>query len=25
MYLVGAPHPHKTDAQVTLARLIAAG
>lgn len=25
MYLVGAPHPHKTDAHVTLERLIAAG
>jgi uncharacterized protein len=25
MYLIGAPHPHKTDAQVILERLIAAG
>ena len=25
MYLIGAPHPHKTDAQVLLERLIAAG
>jgi hypothetical protein len=25
MYLVGAPHPHKTDSQVLLERLIAAG
>ena len=25
MYLVGAPHPHKTEAQVILERLIAAG
>jgi predicted nucleic acid-binding protein len=25
MYLVGAPHPHKAEAQVILERLIAAG
>lgn len=25
MYLVGAPHPHKSEAQVLLERLIAAG
>ena len=25
MYLVGAAHPHKTEAQVILERLIAAG
>jgi uncharacterized protein len=25
MYLIGAPHPHKTEAQVILDRLIAAG
>lgn len=25
MYLIGAPHPHKADAQVLLERLIAAG
>jgi len=25
MYLAGAPHPHKTEAQVILERLIAAG
>jgi predicted nucleic acid-binding protein len=25
MYLVGAPHPHKTDSQMLLERLIAAG
>lgn len=25
MYLVGAPHPHKTDAQVLLERAITAG
>lgn len=25
MYLIGAPHPHKTDAQVILERLTAAG
>lgn len=25
MYLTGAPHPHKTDAQIVLERLIAAG
>jgi predicted nucleic acid-binding protein len=25
MYLVGAPHPHKTDAQVLIERFIAAG
>jgi uncharacterized protein len=25
MYLVGAPHPHKTDAQVILERLTAGG
>ena len=25
MYLIGAAHPHKTDAQVLLERLIAAG
>lgn len=25
MYLIGAAHPHKTDAQVILERLIAAG
>ncbi|MBZ5579802.1 MAG: type II toxin-antitoxin system VapC family toxin [Acidobacteriia bacterium] len=25
MYLVGAPHPHKTEAQIILERLIAAG
>lgn len=25
MYLVGAPHPHKTEAQLLLERLIAAG
>jgi hypothetical protein len=25
MYLMGAPHPHKTEAQVILERLIAAG
>jgi predicted nucleic acid-binding protein len=25
MYLVGAAHPHKTDAQIILERLIAAG
>ncbi len=25
MYLVGAPHPHKTDAQLLLERLAAAG
>jgi predicted nucleic acid-binding protein len=25
MYLIGAPHPHKTDAQLILERLIAAG
>src|SRR5664279_754313 len=25
MYLIGAPHPHKTEAQVILERLIAAG
>ena len=25
MYLIGAPHPHKTDAHATLERLIAAG
>mgnify|MGYP003575044101 CR=1 FL=1 len=24
MYLIGAPHPHKTDAQVLLERLVAA-
>jgi len=25
MYLVGAPHPHKTDSQMLLERLIATG
>ncbi len=25
MYLVGAPHPHKTDSQIILERLIANG
>ena len=25
MYLIGAPHPHKTEAQLLLERLIAAG
>ena len=25
MYLIGAPHPHKTDAQILLERQIAAG
>jgi predicted nucleic acid-binding protein len=25
MYLVGAPHPHKTDAQLLLERTVAAG
>ena len=25
MYLIGAPHPHKSDAQVLLERLIASG
>lgn len=25
MYLVGAPHPHKSDAQLLLERLIASG
>jgi hypothetical protein len=25
MYLVGAPHPHKTEAQVLLERVIASG
>lgn len=25
MYLIGAPHPHKSDAQLLLERLIAAG
>lgn len=25
MYLIGAPHPHKTEAQVIVERLIAAG
>ena len=25
MYLVGAPHPHKTEAQLLLERLIASG
>ena len=25
MYLVGAPHPHKTEAQMLIERLIAAG
>jgi predicted nucleic acid-binding protein len=25
MYLIGSPHPHKTEAQVILERLIAAG
>lgn len=25
MYLIGAAHPHKTDAQIILERLIAAG
>jgi len=25
MYLIGAPHPHKTEAQVILERLIAEG
>ncbi|MFN0171838.1 MAG: PIN domain-containing protein, partial [Bryobacteraceae bacterium] len=25
MYLVGAAHPHKTDSQILLERLIAAG
>jgi uncharacterized protein len=25
MYLIGASHPHKTDAQLTIERLIAAG
>lgn len=25
MYLIGAPHPHKTEAQVLLERLIASG
>lgn len=25
MYLIGAPHPHKTEAQLILERLIAAG
>ena len=25
MYLIGAPHPHKSEAQVLLERLIAAG
>jgi predicted nucleic acid-binding protein len=25
MYLIGAPHPHKTDAQVLLERLVATG
>ena len=25
MYLIGAPHPHKTEAQVLMERLIAAG
>jgi hypothetical protein len=25
MYLIGAPHPHKAEAQVILERLIAAG
>jgi len=25
MYLIGAPHPHKSEAQVLLERLVAAG
>ena len=25
MYLVGAPHPHKTEAQILLERLVASG
>ena len=25
MYLIGAPHPHKTEAQVLIERLVAAG
>ncbi len=25
MYLIGAPHPHKTDAQVLVERAVAAG
>jgi len=25
MYLIGAPHPHKTEAQLLLERLVAAG
>lgn len=25
MYLIGAPHPHKSEAQILLERLIAAG
>ena len=25
MYLIGAPHPHKAEAQVLMERLIAAG
>lgn len=25
MYLIGAPHPHKTEAQILLERVIAAG
>lgn len=25
MYIVGAPHPHKTDSQILLERLIASG
>jgi predicted nucleic acid-binding protein len=25
MYLAGAPHPHKTDSQILLERLVAAG
>lgn len=25
MYLIGAPHPHKTESQILLERLVAAG
>jgi predicted nucleic acid-binding protein len=25
MYLIGAPHPHKTEAQLLLERLVASG
>jgi uncharacterized protein len=25
MYLIGAPHPHKSDAQILLEKLVAAG